>query len=110
MATDKGAGAGTTEPPPFRADPPTELDLRDFGAVVLTAGFRPDYTGWVEFPVFDELGFPLVGEDLSTSVTGLWFCGVHFLRTRRSSLMFGVGQDAQLVAAGVVREAALTAR
>ena len=101
---------GIPETPPFRADPPTELDLRDFGAVVLTAGFRPDYTGWVEFPVFDELGFPLVGEDLSTSVTGLWFCGVHFLRTRRSSLMFGVGQDAQLVAAGVVREAALTAR
>jgi hypothetical protein len=28
---------------------------------------------------------------------------VHFLRTRRSSLLFGVGQDAQIVAETVAR-------
>jgi putative flavoprotein involved in K+ transport len=31
------------DPPPFRADPPVQLDLRGFGAVVFTSGFRPDY-------------------------------------------------------------------
>jgi len=39
-----------------------------------------------------------VGNDLSTEVPGLFFCGVHFLRTRRSSLLFGVGADAALLA------------
>jgi putative flavoprotein involved in K+ transport len=86
------------EPAPFRYEPVLEADLRAFGAVILTSGFRPDYTGWVHFPVFDDLGFPIVAEDLSTAVPGLYFCGVHFLRTRRSSLLFGVGSDASLVA------------
>jgi putative flavoprotein involved in K+ transport len=74
------------------------VDLRGFGAIILTAGFRPDYTSWILFPVFDQLGFPMVGDDLSTAVPGLYFCGVHFLRTRRSSLLFGVGADAALLA------------
>jgi putative flavoprotein involved in K+ transport len=89
------------EPEPFRYDAETEVDLRGVGAVVLTAGFRPDYTSWVDFEVFDELGFPVVSEDLATVVPGLYFCGVHFLRTRRSSLLFGVGDDARIVAQSV---------
>lgn len=85
------------DPPPFRGEPVLEVDLRGFGAVVLTSGFRPHYTGWVHFPVFDDLGFPIVADDLSTAVPGLHFCGVHFLRTRRSSLLFGVGADAAIL-------------
>lgn len=68
-----------------------EVDLKGFGVVMFTAGFRPDYTGWVKFPVFDALGFPLTDEHLRTAVAGLYFCGVHFLRNRRSSLLWGVG-------------------
>jgi putative flavoprotein involved in K+ transport len=90
------------DPPQFRAIPVREVDLHGFGAVVVTAGFRPDYTGWINFPVFDDLGFPIVGDDLSTAVPGLHFCGVHFLRTRRSSLLFGVGADAALLARTIV--------
>jgi putative flavoprotein involved in K+ transport len=86
------------EPEPFVADGVTEIDLSGFGAVLLTTGFRPDHASWVRFPVYDELGFPVVDTDLSTSVPGLFFCGVHFLRNRRSALMFGVGDDARLVA------------
>jgi putative flavoprotein involved in K+ transport len=93
------------DPEPFVCDPETEVDLHGFGAVVLTSGFRPDYTTWVDLPVFDELGFPVVGDDLTTDVPGLFFCGVHFLRTRRSSLLFGVGEDAAIVADAVAREA-----
>ena len=86
------------EPPPFRAAPPARLDLRGFGAVVFTSGFRPDYGGWVRFPAFDPMGFPITDDGASTVVPGLYFCGVHFLRTRRSSLLFGVGEDAAIVA------------
>ena len=34
------------EPAPFRDASPTELDLRDFSAVIFTSGYRPDYS-WI---------------------------------------------------------------
>jgi len=84
-------------PAPFRYNPPRELDLRGFSAVIFTAGFRLDYR-WIDAPVTDDLGFPLNINGASTVLPGLYFCGVHFLRKRRSSLLFGVGEDAALVA------------
>jgi putative flavoprotein involved in K+ transport len=89
------------EPPPFHANPPSALDLEGFGAVIFTSGFRPDYSRWVQFPAFDDLGFPVTVDGASTVVPGLYFVGVHFLRTRKSSLMFGVGEDATIVARSV---------
>jgi cation diffusion facilitator CzcD-associated flavoprotein CzcO len=86
------------EPTAFHAEPPLELDLEGFGAVIFTSGFRPDYERWVRFPAFDALGFPLADNGTSTAVPGLFFCGVHFLRKRKSALLFGVGEDAALVA------------
>ena len=84
-------------PAPFRDDRVRELDLRGFGAVIFTAGFRPDYR-WIDAPVTDELGFPLSLDGASTVLPGVYFCGVHFLRKRSSSLLLGVGEDAALVA------------
>jgi len=84
-------------PAPFRYQPRVHLDLREFGAVIFTAGFRPDY-GWIHAPVTDDAGFPLTSDGASTVLPGLYFCGVHFLRTRRSSLLFGVADDARAVA------------
>lgn len=91
------------EPDPFVAETPLSADLAGFGAVMFTAGFRPDYQGWVRFPVFDAHGFPVVTDDLATSVPGLYFCGVHFLRRRRSSLLWGVGDDARLLVATITQ-------
>lgn len=92
------------DPPVFHADPPVELDLRGFGAVIFTSGFRPDYAHWVRFPAFDAMGFPLADGGGSTVVPGLFFCGVHFLRKRKSSLLFGVGEDAAVVAHSIARD------
>ena len=39
---------------------------------------------------------------------GLYFVGVHFLRTRKSSLMWGVGEDAAIVARHVAASAGVT--
>jgi putative flavoprotein involved in K+ transport len=91
------------DPPPFRADPPLELGLDGFGVVIFTSGFRPDYAQWVRFPAFDAMGFPLTDNGASTVVPGLFFCGVHFLRKRKSSVLFGVGEDAAIVARSVAR-------
>jgi len=84
-------------PAPFTYDPVCELDLRAVGTVIVTSGFRPDYS-WIKFPIADEIGFPMPVDGASSVVPGLYFCGVHFLRTRRSSVLFGVGQDAAIVA------------
>jgi putative flavoprotein involved in K+ transport len=108
LLTDQLPARGMTapelpDPPAFRADPPMELDLKGFAAVIFTSGFRPDYSHWVRLPAFDDVGFPLTDAGTSTVVPGLYFCGVHFLRKRKSSLLFGVGEDASVVAESIAR-------
>jgi putative flavoprotein involved in K+ transport len=94
-----------TAPEPLDCDTPEELDLRGFGAVVFATGFRPDYASWVKCPgAFDELGFPVHHGGASTVAPGLYFVGVHFLRTRKSALLIGVGEDAALVAGQIAAE------
>ena len=95
------------EPEPFDAHAPERLPLAGFGAVVFAGGFRPDYGSWLPWPeAFDEFGFPLQQDGASTMVDGLYFAGVHFQRTRKSSLLVGVGEDAALVAADVAARTA----
>jgi putative flavoprotein involved in K+ transport len=89
---------GLEDPEPFLADAPEQVDLSGFGAVIFAGGFRPDYRSWLPWPeAFDELGFPLHQSCACTAVPGLYFVGVHFLRKRKSSLLIGVGEDAQIV-------------
>ena len=85
-------------PSPFDPRAPEAVDLAGLGAVIFTSGFRPDYSSWVRFDAFDELGFPIHTNGASTIVPGLYFCGVHYLRKRKSSLLIGVGEDAAIVA------------
>jgi putative flavoprotein involved in K+ transport len=90
------------EPELFDARAPALLPLRGFGIVVFAGGFRPDYSAWVPWPeAFDDLGFPIQQDGVSTVIDGLYFAGVHFLRKRKSSLLFGVGEDAALVAGAI---------
>ena len=70
------------------------------GAVIWTSGYRPDY-GWVKAPVFDEMGFP-VQTDGRTNVPGLYFMGVHWLRKAKSSIIYGVDEDAEIVTRQIV--------
>lgn len=87
------------DPLAFEADPPTSLDLARVGAVIFTTGFRPDYTSWVGAPnAFDEAGFPIQVDGSSTIVSGLHFMGVHFQRKRKSATLFGVAEDAVVLA------------
>ena len=101
------AADGTTPPtvempPPLRIKTRTELDVaRDgIGSVIWTSGYRPDY-GWVKFPVVDAMGFP-VQTDGRTSAPGLYFMGVHWMRKNKSSILYGVGEDAEIVARQIV--------
>jgi len=89
------------EPDLFDASAPDSVELAGFGAVIFTSGFRPDYSSWVHLDAFDEMGFPIHEDGASTVVPGLYFCGVHFLRKRKSSLLIGVGEDATIVASKI---------
>ena len=89
-------------PEPLKADPPEEIRAGDLGAVVFTSGYRPAYRDWMHFPgAFDDLGFPVQRDGASTVVPGLYFMGTHFLRKRKSSTLFGMGEDAKIVAGAI---------
>jgi putative flavoprotein involved in K+ transport len=99
----KGTSAPAYEmPPPLRIKTRTELDVAKdgIGTVIWTSGYRPDY-GWVKFPVFDSMGFPQQ-VDGCTTVPGLYFMGVHWMRKNKSSILYGVGEDAEVVARHIV--------
>jgi putative flavoprotein involved in K+ transport len=87
------------EPRPFKAATPDEISVRGLGSVVFTSGYRPAYKDWVELPdAFDGMGFPIQRDGMSTVVPGLYFMGTHFLRKRKSSTLFGMAEDAKVVA------------
>ncbi len=89
------------DPEPFDGRAPEELDLTGFGAVVFAGGFRPDY-GWIEVPgVVDDLGFRGTSTARAPLRRGCGSWASHFLRKRKSSLLYGVGEDAAIVAGGV---------
>ena len=91
-----------TLPPPMRIITRTELDLvkEGIGTIIWTTGYRPEY-GWVRFPVFDQMGFP-IQVDGRASVPGLYFVGVHWMRKNKSAILYGVGEDAQVVAEHII--------
>ena len=47
------------------------------------------------------MGFP-VQTDGRTKVPGLYFMGVHWLRKAKSSIIYGVDEDAEIVARQIV--------
>ncbi|MDR3545331.1 MAG: NAD(P)-binding domain-containing protein [Candidatus Limnocylindrales bacterium] len=90
------------EPAPFPGSAPERVSLDGYGAVVFAGGFRPDFRSWLPWTdAFDDLGFPVQVDGASTVVDGLYFVGTHFLRTRKSSTLLGVGDDAAVVARAI---------
>ncbi|TMD43914.1 MAG: FAD-dependent oxidoreductase [Chloroflexi bacterium] len=106
-AMERALSVPEIQPPePFAHDVIEELPIGEFGCVLFAGGFRPDYGRWVHLPgAFDVMGFPIQQEGASTLFAGLYFVGVHFLRKRQSSLLYGVGEDAAIVADAVASRA-----
>ena len=103
LAADRGLETDVLpDPEPLVPASPAELDTHGFGTVVFTGGFRPGYLDLIAAPAaFDDVGFPIHTDGQSDAVPGLFFVGVHFLRKRKSSILYGVGEDAAVVAEGV---------
>jgi len=89
---------------PTRVDqrPRLGLDLTDgsIETIVWATGFRPDHS-WLEVPVFDRRG-RIEHDGGVVKAPGLYLIGMPMLRTRRSSLIDGAGDDARVLSAHLV--------
>jgi putative flavoprotein involved in K+ transport len=71
--------------------------VMDVATVLWCTGFRPDFA-WVDLPVFDPDGAPTHHRGVVGSQPGLYFLGLWFLSAFTSSLLGGVGSDAEHIA------------
>jgi putative flavoprotein involved in K+ transport len=69
----------------------------DVANVIWCTGFQPDF-GWINLPVFDDGGLPVHDRGVVAAEPGLYFVGLPFLFTLTSSLVGGVGRDAEHIA------------
>jgi putative flavoprotein involved in K+ transport len=93
-------------PEPFVARSTGSIDAAGFGTVIYAGGFRPDFGSLIRAPAaFDDHGFPIHHEGECNILPGLFFVGMHFLRKRKSSIFYGVGEDAAIVAGQVAARA-----
>ena len=65
--------------------------------VIWCTGFVPDFA-WIDLPVFAEDGGPMHDRGIVGSEPGLYFVGLVFLYALASSLVGGVGRDAEHIA------------
>jgi putative flavoprotein involved in K+ transport len=69
----------------------------DVANVIWCTGFRADF-GWIDLPVFDDDGEPVHDRGVVEAAPGLYFVGRPFLYGFTSSLIGGVGRDAEHIA------------
>jgi putative flavoprotein involved in K+ transport len=79
----------------------TELDLETAGitSIIWAIGYSFDYS-LVKLPVVDSDGYPRQKRGV-TEYEGLYFLGMPWLHSRRSGILFGVGDDAAYLAAHI---------
>lgn len=65
--------------------------------VIWCTGFRPAF-GWIDLPIFGEDGQPVHERGVVGSDPGLFFVGLFFLSALTSTLVGGVGRDAEHIA------------
>jgi len=89
-----------TRPDPIKLGPiPTELDLGRYETIIWATGHRPSFS-WLDPRALDHRG-RLSHDGGICRVPGLYALGLPFLRTRKSTLIDGVGADSAAIAARV---------
>lgn len=76
------------------------LDVRN---VIWATGYIPDYR-WIDLPVLGERGLPVQERGAVRSEPGLYFLGLRFMYALASSLIGGVGADAEFIAGHIGAE------
>ena len=65
--------------------------------VIWCTGFHPGFS-WIDLPIFDPDGEPRQRRGAVPEAPGLYFVGLHFLYAMSSTMIHGVGRDAEHVA------------
>jgi putative flavoprotein involved in K+ transport len=73
--------------------------------VIWCTGFAPDFS-WIDLPVLAEDGTPVHDRGIVGSEPGLYFVGLFFVYALASSLVGGVGRDAEHIAKHIASESA----
>jgi putative flavoprotein involved in K+ transport len=76
----------------------------DVANVVWCTGFHPGFS-WIDLPVFDVNGEPRHEAGVVPTEPGLFFVGLHFLYAFSSTMIHGVGRDAERIAKAVAARA-----
>jgi putative flavoprotein involved in K+ transport len=74
-------------------------------SVVWATGFRPDFT-WLQRSIFDVDGLPRHTRGIVEGEPGLYVLGLRFLSRLNSSLLNGVGADAEHLTAVIAARTA----
>jgi putative flavoprotein involved in K+ transport len=70
----------------------------DVTNVIWCTGFHPGFS-WIDLPIFADSGGPAHEGGVVASEPGLYFVGLHFLYAFSSTMIHGVGRDAERIAA-----------
>jgi putative flavoprotein involved in K+ transport len=106
-------------PPPLEDDPADvpdpqagcvsplrSLNLREaeVSAVIWATGFTADFN-WIHLPVVGAEGRPIYHQGISP-VRGLYFVGFPWLSSRKSGIIYGIGEDAHYIADAISEQLA----
>ena len=86
--------------------PLTRLSLPEakVSTVIWATGFTGDFT-WIHLPVLDPEGNPIHQQGISP-IRGLYFIGFPWLISRKSGIIYGIGQDAESIARAIAKQLA----
>jgi putative flavoprotein involved in K+ transport len=68
----------------------------DVANVIWCTGFHPGFS-WIDLPVVESDGEPRHTSGVVPGEPGLFFVGLHFLHAVSSTMVHGVGRDAQRI-------------
>ena len=77
----------------------------DVANVIWCTGFHLG-NSWIHLPVFDQSGEPMQQRGVVTTEPGLYFVGPHFLYALSSTMIHGVGRDAEHVVEAIATRTA----
>ena len=69
----------------------------DASNVIWCTGFHPGFS-WIHLPVLDETGWPKQESGVAAGEPGLYFIGLPFIYAFSSTMIHGVGRDAERIA------------
>ena len=74
--------------------------VADVANVIWCTGYHPGFS-WIDVPVLDGRGQPVQRRGIVPDEPGLYFVGLHFLYALSSTMIHGVGRDAEHIARAI---------